>query len=468
MKLRLIPAVVIFFGSATYPLWLAEPAQAAQVMSNVVCGKADGTSRSFQIGWDNQQQFFANRGYIPRLFCEGGYAQGFSIYLSDDLAEPSLGYFNGVVPAPVQPEPTPTPEASPTASATPESSPTPSPEPSQSAPSEPSATPDPTPSPEPSPSNTPSVESTTPASPTQSPEPSPEQSSLPDPLPSPSPSPAPNDTSTVITEPAAPLPNPEPIPVAPEPVVRPDPAPVATEPAPEPKPAAPEVAPEPEAAPEAAPDPAPEPEPEPEPEPTPAPEEPEIAPEPPVLPPDPEPEAPAPEPEAAPEEPEAAPEEPAPAPEAAEEPAPEAPKVPNSSLLVPRVQVDQPGVLNGGIELYGTPAQPQVIGEDGKLTPAPPLPGSGGYLDPEAITTAETFIGQPGGMAFNSPDIAVPVAPIEINLDIPGVGDAAQALANTYVALANVGSDMSPLTRKKAKKILVATIFVGAIMNRRP
>lgn len=468
MKLRLIPALAIFFGSATYPLWLAEPAQAAQVLSNVVCGKADGSSRSFQIGWDNQQQFFANKGYIPRLFCEGGYAQGFSIYLSDDLTNPALGYFNGVVPAPVQPEPTPTPEASPTASATPESSATPSPEPSQSAPSEPSATPDPTPSPEPAPSNTPSVESTTPTTPSQSPSPSPEQSTLPDPLPSPSPSPAPNDTSTVIAEPAAPLPNPEPIPaapepipVAPEPVVRPDPAPVATEPAPEaapePEPEAPDAAEEPEAAPEPPPAPEPEPEPQPEPEPTPAPEEPEIAPEPPVLTPDPEPEASAPEPEAAPEEPEAAP-----------EAAPETPKVPDRALLVPRVQVDQPGVLNGGIELYGTPAQPQVIGEDGKLTPPPPLPGSGGYLDPDAITTAETFIGQPGGMAFNSPDIAVPVAPIEINLDIPGVGEAAQALANTYVALANVGSDMSPLTRKKAKKILVATIVVGAIMNRRP
>ena len=142
--------------------------------------------------------------------------------------------------------------------------------------------------------------------------------------------------------------------------------------------------------------------------------------------------------------------------------------MPKSDLLVPHVQVDQAGVLNGGIELFGTPAQPQVIGEDGKLTPAPPLPGSGDYLDPEAITTAETFIGQAGGVTFNSPDIAVPVEPIEINLDIPGVGDAAQALANTYVALANVGNDMSPITRKKAKKILVATIVVGAIMNRRP
>jgi hypothetical protein len=455
LKLRLVSALAIFSASALYPLWLAEPAQAAQVMSNVVCGKADGTSRSFQIGWDTQQSFFANRGYIPRLFCEGGYAQGFSIYLSDDLADSSLGYYQGVLPS----EPTPTPEASPTASASPEPSATPSPDPSPSEPSVPSPSPETDPTPEPSP---PSTENTTQPSPEPTPESTPEPSPTPDsqPLPSPSPSPAPNDSSTVVAEPAPPLPapapEPAPVPVAPEPIVRPDPAPIP----------APEVAPEPEApAPEVAPEPAPEPEePAPLPEPEPEPEAPEIAPEPPVSTPDPEP-IPAPEPEPAPE----------PAPEVAPDPepiAPEpedlAPELPDSSLLVPRVQVDQAGVLNGGIEIYGTPAQPQVIGEDGKLTPAPPLPGSGGYLDPEAITTAETFIGQPGGVTFNSPDIAVPVGPIEINLDIPGIGDAAQALANTYVALANVGNDMSPLTRKKAKKILVATIFVGAIMNRRP
>lgn len=135
--------------------------------------------------------------------------------------------------------------------------------------------------------------------------------------------------------------------------------------------------------------------------------------------------------------------------------------------MAPHVQEDKAGVLNGGIILYGTPAQPQVIGEDGKLTPAPPLPNSGGYLDPEAITTAETFIGQVGGVTFNSPDIAVPVEPIVLNIDIPGIGDAAQALANTYVALANVGNDMSPITRKKAKKVLVATLLVNAITLRR-
>jgi hypothetical protein len=88
-------------------------------------------------------------------------------------------------------------------------------------------------------------------------------------------------------------------------------------------------------------------------------------------------------------------------------------------------------------------------------------------IPPDAITTTETFIGQAGGVTFNSPDIAVPVEPIELNIEIPGVGEAAQALANTYVALANVGNDMSPITRKKAKKVLLATLIVGQIATLR-
>jgi len=61
----------------------------------------------------------------------------------------------------------------------------------------------------------------------------------------------------------------------------------------------------------------------------------------------------------------------------------------------------------------------------------------------------------------------VPFDPITINLDIPGVGQSVQAIANAYVALANIGNDMSPVTRKKAKKILVATIMGGQVFRRR-
>ena len=97
------------------------------------------------------------------------------------------------------------------------------------------------------------------------------------------------------------------------------------------------------------------------------------------------------------------------------------------------------------------------------MTPPPPPPGSGLPIPPDAITTEETFIGQPGGTTFNAPDIAVPFEPIEVNIDVPGVGEAAQAMADAYVALANIGNDMAPTTRKKAKKLILATIVVQQI-----
>jgi hypothetical protein len=147
------------------------------------------------------------------------------------------------------------------------------------------------------------------------------------------------------------------------------------------------------------------------------------------------------------------------------------PKPAPVEALVAHVQVDVPGVENGGIQFFGTQSAPQVVQEDGTLTPPAPAPGSGDPIPPDAITVAETFIGQPGGMTFNAPDVAVPVilTPVEIPaaLDaIPGAGAAVQAVNQAYVALANIGNDMSPVTRKKAKKILVITVAVAAIRRR--
>ena len=147
------------------------------------------------------------------------------------------------------------------------------------------------------------------------------------------------------------------------------------------------------------------------------------------------------------------------------------PKEAPKEVLVAHIQVDKPGVENGGIEFFGTKTAPQVVGEDGNLTPPAPPPGSGLPIPPDAITTTDTFIGQPGGTTFNAPDIAVPVelVPVEIPaaLDvIPGVGAAAQAVNQAYVALANIGNDMSPITRKKAKKILVLTTVIAAVRRR--
>jgi hypothetical protein len=172
------------------------------------------------------------------------------------------------------------------------------------------------------------------------------------------------------------------------------------------------------------------------------------------------------------------------------------PKLPDAEDLVARVQEDKAGVENGGIEFFGTKDQPQVIGEDGKLTPPPPEPGSGDPIHPDAITTTDTFIGQPGGTTFNSPDVAVPVVikPIcvtmlgedgkELHVDtdgnehlleectflpgalegIPGAALAAAVLTDAFENLANLGNDMSPITRKKAKKVVVVTIILGQIV----
>ena len=139
----------------------------------------------------------------------------------------------------------------------------------------------------------------------------------------------------------------------------------------------------------------------------------------------------------------------------------EAPK----EILVAHIQVDIKGVENGGIQFFGTKSAPQVVGEDGNLTPPAPPPGSGLPIPADAITTSDTFIGQPGGTSFNSPDIAIPVVLTPVTgalASVPGV----QAVNQAFVAMANIGNDMSPVTRKKAKKILVLTIAVAAIRRR--
>jgi len=164
---------VLFLTLGT-SFFFAPSANAEVTFSNVVC--SDGTNeQSFQIGWDNSNQFFADKGYIPRLFCEGGYAGSMNIYVSDDLSSQSLGFYNGVLPEPVQPS-EPEPSVEPT--------PTPSPEPSP----EPSPTPTVEPTPEPSPS--PTEQSTT------TPETSETSTATVEPTPAPTASPVATPTST--------------------------------------------------------------------------------------------------------------------------------------------------------------------------------------------------------------------------------------------------------------------------------
>ena len=224
MKLvRFIASLFLAFGF----LFISTPARAAQTGPvNITCqnGDAQGT---YTVGWDNSNQFFANRGDIAQLYCEGGYSplgQG-ATYVSDDLADDSLRYYNGIIP-----EPTPTPEVTPTPTPSPEPTPEPTPSP------EPSPTPEPSPSPEPESEQTSGQTPEPPSSP--QPDPEPQQPSNPQPpVVSPDPTPEPQPTPS---EPPAVEPTPEP---SEEPTLEPEPelpsVPSKEEPAP--KPETPEV-----------------------------------------------------------------------------------------------------------------------------------------------------------------------------------------------------------------------------------
>jgi len=84
---RLWLSGVVFMISAFWPVIATNNAY-ADLVSNiqVVCATPQGDSQTYTIGWDNSNQFFANKGYIPKLFCEGGFAPGGrTVYVSDNL-----------------------------------------------------------------------------------------------------------------------------------------------------------------------------------------------------------------------------------------------------------------------------------------------------------------------------------------------------------------------------------------------
>jgi hypothetical protein len=180
-------------------LFSSSNAFAEQALTTVICADPAGVQQEFQIGWDNSNPFFEGKGDIPRLFCEGGFAQPYTIYISDTLpADSPLRYYAGIVP-------TPTP--SPTQTTTIDPTPTPLPLPSQ--------TPIPV---EPTPVV--SVPSLAPVEPPAPPmEPSPTQTLETAPTPQP--------------EPPTPAPEP-PVEASPPPLVEPSPPALAPEPPPAP------------------------------------------------------------------------------------------------------------------------------------------------------------------------------------------------------------------------------------------
>jgi hypothetical protein len=194
---KFMTANLLAFGS----LFLATPSQAAVLMTTVTCD--NGTH---SVGWDNNHEYFADKGNIAAHFCELVHQTG---YVSDTLTDPAHRYFGGIIPensvVPVQPtpetisedvvrqepaseevlRPEPTPEPSP------QSSPEPVPTPQPVIPPAPEpAAPAPEPAPPieepvvPIPEATPDAPAPAPT-PTQEPEPTPEPVVVPTPTPEP-------------------------------------------------------------------------------------------------------------------------------------------------------------------------------------------------------------------------------------------------------------------------------------------
>jgi hypothetical protein len=188
-------------------------AYAETVFTDITCANLAGEQVTRSVGWDNSNQYFADKGDIARHYCEGGFAGPYTIYIGDLLAaDDPRRYYAGIAP---------TPTASPEPTITTEPTPTPTLEPSPTPTLEPSLEPTPTPTLEPQPEPTPTLSEPTLApevpvvptiepTPTQTPEPKPTPlPELPTALPKPTaePSPTPIEPSPVPS--ALPSLNPE-------------------------------------------------------------------------------------------------------------------------------------------------------------------------------------------------------------------------------------------------------------------
>ncbi len=173
---------------------------AEQALAEVTCATENGTEQTFSIGWDNSNSFFDGKGEIPRLYCEGGFSNGYPVYVRDNLpADSPLRWYNGVVPSPT-PSPEPVPSIEP--SLDPEPTPTPEPTQSESPSPEPTVEPSPTPEPTVTPSDTP----TPTVEPTMEPSPTPIVTPSVTPIAEPTPS---SSEETVVPVPVEPTPIPE-------------------------------------------------------------------------------------------------------------------------------------------------------------------------------------------------------------------------------------------------------------------
>jgi hypothetical protein len=199
-----------------FMVWQPIPAYAAQASAYVTCQNSVGETQEFGIGWNNENDYFLDKGNIPQHFCEGGFAGEFTTFVSvvsfdGSELDSSLLYHPGYVPTPI-PSPEPSPEPSSEVTPSPEPTVEPSPDP----------TPEPTIEPTPEPTIEPSPEPTVEPEPIVEPGPQP----IPEPVVEPTPEPQPTVISPVSpVEPIKPEISPSPTPTpenTPTPVLEPE------------------------------------------------------------------------------------------------------------------------------------------------------------------------------------------------------------------------------------------------------
>jgi hypothetical protein len=94
-----------------FMVWQPTPAYGAQAIASITCEDSVGNQQTFATGWNNENNYFLDKGNIPQHFCEGGFAGQFTTFVgvvASDGSEldSSLLYHPGyVAPAPVDPAP---------------------------------------------------------------------------------------------------------------------------------------------------------------------------------------------------------------------------------------------------------------------------------------------------------------------------------------------------------------------------
>ena len=85
--------------------WVATPAYAVQAMSLITCADSNNQEITRQVGWNNENGYFQEKGNIAAHYCEGGYAGSFTTFIrvtniDGTELDSSLLYFAGILPIP--------------------------------------------------------------------------------------------------------------------------------------------------------------------------------------------------------------------------------------------------------------------------------------------------------------------------------------------------------------------------------